>query len=157
MRNLIRRGIAVAAVATAGAGCLDYYLVGAVPHEGVPPGAVSYQVGRCVRALDRVPVQGPTETSYYVITGDSGLVLLELKNDSRAGSEIRNHWSDTESDHFFAYEKDRGGYHFVVPADRSRSGRLYTLAAGGYRVVHVEDTLRPDGNPETVCVMQPTL
>ena len=138
-------------------GCIDYYLVGAVPHEGVPAGAWSYQIGRCARAADKVPVQGPTGASYFVATGEAGLVLYEIAAGTRSGSEIRNRWSDAEADHFFAYERDRTGYHYVLPADRSRTGRRYTLSPGSYRVIESEGSMRPEGQPDTVCVLQPTL
>lgn len=156
-RSHVRPVIAASLCAAALAGCAGYYLIGAAPHEGVPPGAWSYRLGTCTRTSDELPVAGPAGLSWHVITGDRGLTLVEIDNATRGGNEVRNRWSDAEADHFFAYEDKKVGYQWIIPAERGQKGRRLVYAPGTYTVTTVDGKLQPQGEPETVCELHPAL
>jgi len=138
------------------AGCLSYYLVGASPHQGVPPGSDHYKVGQCIRASDKAPVEGPAGKVYYVVTGQAGVALLELDQGTFGGNEIQNHWSDATADHFFTYTRGGGpAWHYVIPADRSKPGERRTFEKGKYTVAMVEGRFRPTGDPDSTCELIP--
>ena len=137
------------------AGCAGYYLMGAAPHEGVPPGASTYRLGVCTRVADKGPAEGPANKTWYVLTGATGLVMLELDNATHAGNEIRNTWSEANADYFFAYEEKGKAYYYVVPPDRSQPARRLAYAAGTYRAVEDGGHTRPEGTAESSCELTP--
>jgi hypothetical protein len=136
------------------AGCLAYSLVGAEPHEGVPPGADRYVAVRCVHEPDKSPVEGPRGMTFYVVTGTHGLNLMEIDNGTKGGNAITNHWSDPRNDYFFTYREGRGpAWFYEIPADRSQAGRRLTYPADSYTITSSEGHPAVEGHPDTSCVL----
>ena len=135
-------------------GCASSFMVGSQPHTGVPDNAIaSYTIPTCNHVSDGTSIDGPKDTTYFLVETETGPVLYELDNKG-SGAAIANYWKDENGMNFLTYVKTSHGWQYVIPEDGSKPAVRQCYVKGTFRVQNVEGVLKvTSGSPTYTCEM----
>jgi hypothetical protein len=134
--------------------CASWYMKGSRAAKGLPQKSLgSFTIPKCKTSTGQ-ETAGPQATYYIAVGTHGGIALFEM-DAAGNGTEITNHWQDSEGHHFVTYVASSHGWHYVVPDEPGKPGTRYVHTAGTYSVSNEGNVMKLNGPPAATCEMVP--